>query len=87
MNKEPAYKEKAEAVLKVDLWQRAPAIAIICGFYFLLMVLLFAGGESAPEVFPAPDFSVEDIMGKGRDKVTLSDFKGRPILIYFFASW
>ena len=38
-----------------------------------------------PNEFPAPDFSVEDIFtGEG---IHLADLKGKPVLIYFFASW
>ena len=33
---------------------------------------------------PAPDFTLEDLKG---DKVSLSSFKGKPLLINFWATW
>ena len=33
---------------------------------------------------PAPDFTLEDLRG---DKVSLSSFKGKPLLINFWATW
>lgn len=32
----------------------------------------------------APDFTVEKFSG---GKVSLSEFKGRPVILYWFASW
>ena len=66
-------------------WYTKPAVITIVAFYMVLMIVLFTGGESVPEVFPAPDFSLENIMGPG--KVSLSDYSGRPVILYFFASW
>ncbi len=41
--------------------------------------------EVKPEVgYMAPDFAVKDITGKS---VKLSDFRGKPVYINFFASW
>ena len=36
------------------------------------------------EIYPAPDFTVYDASGK---EVKLSDFKGKPVVINFWASW
>lgn len=66
-------------------WYKNPAVITIGAFYVILMLVLFTGGESLPDVFPAPDFSLDNIMGPG--KVSLSDNLGSPIIMYFFASW
>ncbi len=49
----------------------------------LLPVLSCADGF--PPEFPAPDFSVKDVFG-GKE-VAYSEHRGKPVLIYFFASW
>jgi cytochrome oxidase Cu insertion factor (SCO1/SenC/PrrC family) len=33
---------------------------------------------------PAPDFTLVNLEGK---KVSLSQFRGRPVLLYFWATW
>lgn len=33
---------------------------------------------------PAPEFSLTTLDG---NKLKLGDFKGRPVILYFFASW
>lgn len=48
-----------------------------------------AAGNLPPEVAPligkpAPNFTLEDLRG---DKVSLSSFKGKPLLINFWATW
>ncbi|NTW70941.1 MAG: TlpA family protein disulfide reductase [Eubacteriaceae bacterium] len=45
-----------------------------------------AGKDPAQEgkIYAAPDFTVEDSAG---NKVKLSDFKGRPVVLNFWASW
>jgi cytochrome c biogenesis protein CcmG/thiol:disulfide interchange protein DsbE len=54
----------------------------------LTLALLFTAGctgVSAIEVgSEAPDFSLKDIHGK---QVSLSDFKGKAVILDFFASW
>jgi len=40
--------------------------------------------EAVEEVQPAPDFTVYDKDGK---PVTLSDFRGKPVVLNFWASW
>jgi len=40
-------------------------------------------GEAAPTI-PAPDFTVFDLEG---NEVRLSDFKGKPVIVNFWASW
>lgn len=41
-------------------------------------------GEEEEEAAPAPDFMAEDAEGK---VVKLSDFKGKPVVLNFWASW
>jgi cytochrome c biogenesis protein CcmG/thiol:disulfide interchange protein DsbE len=61
----------------------------------VLAALLLSGvprGGSGPQIIgghplldrPAPEFTLKDL--DGRD-VRLSDFHGRPLLVYFWASW
>ena len=40
--------------------------------------------ETRPEAIPAPDFTVYDIDGNPHK---LSDFRGKPILLNFWATW
>jgi peroxiredoxin len=58
------------------------------GVLALVLLLLLAGCDLAGTGIRrggiAPDFSLEDMHG---NKVTLSDFQGRPVLINFWASW
>ena len=37
-----------------------------------------------PKPFPAPDFALSDLDGK---KVSVSDYKGNPLIINFWATW
>lgn len=46
---------------------------------------LTAGGGGLPDEFPAPEFILSDVFGG--DDVSLTALKGRPVMIYFFASW
>jgi hypothetical protein len=58
------------------------------GFIILIFVVLFLisyEGSGVPKEFPAPDFMMTDVF-TGRD-IKLSAFLGRPVLMYFFASW
>lgn len=52
---------------------------------FFAFVFVTSCSEGLPPEFPAPDFKLVSIPSK--QKVSLSDFKGRPILIYWFTSW
>ncbi len=86
MDNDPESKDKPEAALKGKRpMHLRPAMLVIGAFYIILMLVLFTGGKSMPEVFPAPDFTLKNIMGPG--EVTLSANKGHPVIIYFFASW
>ncbi len=49
-------------------------------------ILLAAACSSGfPPEFPAPDFTLEDLF-TGQE-IRLADYEGRPVLLYFFASW
>jgi len=59
-------------------------------FYSLLLLSLFiiltASCSSGPSVpFPATDFTLEDVFTG--EEIHLAALKGRPVLLYFFASW
>ena len=41
-------------------------------------------GETAADADPAPEFTVYDAQG---NEVKLSDFRGRPVIVNFWASW
>lgn len=49
------------------------------------MFVIIAACSSLPDEFPAFDFTVDDVFTG--EEIHLADFKGRPVLIYFFASW
>jgi len=57
------------------------------GLLFIMFVLIFAPSctQGPPVPFPAIDFTVEDVF-TGED-IHLEELNGRPVLIYFFASW
>lgn len=55
------------------------ALFAICVFF------LASCGSSFPPEFPAPDFTLTSpVTGT---KVTLSELKNKPVIIYWFASW
>jgi cytochrome oxidase Cu insertion factor (SCO1/SenC/PrrC family) len=55
--------------------------------FFLLTfaVAIIACSKGPPVPFPAFDFSVEDLFSG--EEIHLAGLKGKPVLIYFFASW
>jgi len=44
-----------------------------------------ACSQGPPVPFPAFDFTVEDIFTG--EEIHLEELQGRPVLVYFFASW
>lgn len=81
-------------------WQTALGILVVAGLALAAVVgnLGARGKESGQGAtapagekpalpqpgYPAPDFKLQDMEGK---TVRLSDFKGKPVLINFWASW
>ncbi len=62
------------------------------GYLTGLVVLVFAGivllsysGGGLPKEFPAPDFAIDEIFHE--NTILFSEYHGRPLLLYFFASW
>ncbi|MDL1956337.1 MAG: TlpA family protein disulfide reductase [Candidatus Desulfofervidus auxilii] len=49
---------------------------------FLLILFLACGEKSVPEY--APDFTLPDLKG---DKISLSDFRGKIVILEFFTTW
>jgi cytochrome oxidase Cu insertion factor (SCO1/SenC/PrrC family) len=54
--------------------------------YLSILIILAASCTKGPPVpFPAFDFTVEDLFTG--EEIHLEDLIGRPIILYFFASW
>ncbi len=51
----------------------------------LLICLLIACSKGPPVPFPAFDFTVEDLFTE--EEIHLEGLIGRPLILYFFASW
>ena len=60
-------------------------LVVYCLFAVALLGATVSDIKKFPEEFPAPDFTLKDIFGS--DDLTLSAHSGRPVIIYFFASW
>jgi thiol-disulfide isomerase/thioredoxin len=60
---------------------RCLAISVVLA----LMTPLLAGEEVSPEIPPLPDFKMKTLDGSG--EVGLAEFRGRPVLLSFWASW
>ena len=53
---------------------------------FVTAVLLAAAcSRGLPPEFPAPEFTLEDLFTG--EEIHLTEYQGRPVLLYFFASW
>jgi len=52
---------------------------------FLVIIAVSYSGGGLPKEFPAPDFRLSGIFS-GKE-FSLSEFRGRPVVLYFFASW
>ena len=53
--------------------------------FLSILFVIIAACSSLPDEFPAFDFTVDDVFTG--EEIHLADLKGRPVLIYFFASW
>ena len=60
-------------------------ISIYCLFGFILLAVTVPQIKGFPDEFPAVNFMLQDIFGG--EELKLSDHLGKPIIIYFFASW
>ncbi len=53
--------------------------------FAVLVFIASACGDGLPPEFPAKDFSLKSpISGQ---ELTLSSIKGKPVMLYWFASW
>lgn len=66
------------------------AITLVSIAWMSFTPLIFPSAEDTPKIsaphpgFPAPSFNLEVFNG---DSLSLSDLKGQPVLIFFWASW
>jgi hypothetical protein len=50
---------------------------------FIIVTAACSSGPTVP--FPAADFTLEDVFTG--EEIHLAALKGRPVMLYFFASW
>jgi peroxiredoxin len=58
--------------------------ARLSGILTILLLLTFSGCTSRPEAIDAPDFTLKSITG---EDITLSDYRGKVVLLDFWATW
>jgi len=67
------------------------AIGVVVVFVGVLALALFRTNQSSPTSGPAPDFELTLFEGypgnAGKNPVKLSDLKGKPVVVNFWASW
>jgi cytochrome c biogenesis protein CcmG, thiol:disulfide interchange protein DsbE len=67
------------------------AIGVVVVFVGILALALFRTNQSQPTSGPAPDFELSLFDGypgnAGSNPVKLSDLKGKPVVVNFWASW
>jgi len=67
------------------------AIGVVVVFVGVLALALFRSNQSSPTSGPAPDFELTLFEGypgnAGKNPVKLSDLKGKPVVVNFWASW
>lgn len=54
-------------------------------FAFVLLLNFLAGEEALSDGAHAPEFVLQDVFGG--EAVEYADYRGRPVLMYFFATW
>ena len=57
----------------------------VLSIVFLFTLFVLACGDRFPKEFPAPDFKLKSPVTNRT--VRLSDYKGRPVIMYWFTSW
>ncbi len=65
-------------------WWILPALTVAVAVVVLLAYGLVTSGRAQPETGPAPDFSLQTFEG---ETIRLSDLRGTPVVINFWASW
>jgi cytochrome c biogenesis protein CcmG/thiol:disulfide interchange protein DsbE len=67
------------------------AIGVVVVFVGILALALFRTNQSSPTSGPAPDFELTLFDGYpgnvGKSPIKLSDLKGKPVVVNFWASW
>ncbi len=58
---------------------------ILAGALLVVLISVISCSDGFPPEFPAPDFTLKSPV-TGR-VVNFADLKGRPVVIYWFASW
>jgi hypothetical protein len=53
--------------------------------YLLPFIFVVSCSDGFPPEFPAPEFSIKSPLTG--NEVSLDSVKGRPVVIYWFASW
>ena len=76
--------------MKVRELLKNRTVRYLGGLYGVFILVLLATAMPGmvgglPDEFPAVDFEVDDVFGGG--PVRYEDYRGRPVIIYFFASW
>jgi len=62
------------------------AVLVLYGVGVLVLLgVSITGGGGLPEEFPAVTFTLDDVFGSGQ--VSYEDYRGKPVILYFFASW
>lgn len=59
----------------------------VCRLSFVVLSCLAvtACSDGLPKEFPAPDLTVKDVFTG--HTISLTEYRGRPVVLYFFASW
>jgi hypothetical protein len=58
---------------------------ILGGALVLVLISVIACSDGFPPEFPAPDFTLKSPLTD--TAVSFSELKGKPVVIYWFASW